>query len=153
MRTPWATRASSTTHSSLSLSTGSSRLQSLFWSFFFGDSRDIGHHCSSNLLTTFSCWLKAVLGIKSLNAALMLMKPFCRYSYCSLSNILSSWCQYEALKYISFPTQVLLIFAGFHRNSFSRQCRLREGIKKSIFLGNSPKQRTPPTHPHGLGLT
>ena len=25
--------------------------------------------------------------------------------------------------------------------------------KKSIFLGNSPKQRTPPTHPYGLGLT
>ena len=124
MRTPWATRASSTTHSSLSLSTGSLRLQSLFWSFFFGDSRDIGHHCSSNLTTIFSCWLKAVLGIKSLNAALILMQPFCRYSYCSLSNILSSWCQYEALKYISFPTQVLLIFTGLHRNRFSGQCRL-----------------------------
>merc|ERR1719370_2175918 len=33
--------------------------------------------------------------------------PLFKYSYCSLSNILSSWCQYEALKYISFPTQVL----------------------------------------------
>merc|ERR1712088_1079688 len=33
--------------------------------------------------------------------------PLYKYSYCSLSNILSSWCQYEALKYISFPTQVL----------------------------------------------
>ena len=33
--------------------------------------------------------------------------PFYKYSYCSLSNILSSWCQYEALKYVSFPTQVL----------------------------------------------
>ena len=32
---------------------------------------------------------------------------------------------------------------------------LREGIKKEIdfFLGNSPKQRTPPTHCYGLGLT
>ena len=31
---------------------------------------------------------------------------------------------------------------------------IREGIqKKLIFLGNSPKQRTPPTHPYGLGLT
>ena len=134
MRTPWATRASSTTHSSLSLSTGSSRLQSLFWSFFFGDSRDIGHRCSSNIPTTFSCWLKAVLGIKSLNAALMLMKPFCRYSYCSLSNILSSWCQYEALKYISFPTQVLLIFASVHRSSFSCHCRLISGWKMLCYL-------------------
>ena len=134
MRTPWATRASSTTHSSLSLSTGSSPLQSLFWSFFFGDSRDTGHHCSSNLPTTFSCWLKAVLGIKSLNTALMLMKPFCRYSYCSLSNILSSWCQYEALKYISFPTQVLLVFANVHRSSFSCQCRLIPGWKMLSYL-------------------
>lgn len=33
--------------------------------------------------------------------------PIYKYSFASLSNILSSWCQYEALKYISFPTQVL----------------------------------------------
>ena len=33
--------------------------------------------------------------------------PFYKFSFSSLSNILSSWCQYEALKYISFPTQVL----------------------------------------------
>jgi adenosine 3'-phospho 5'-phosphosulfate transporter B2 len=33
--------------------------------------------------------------------------PFYKYSYCSISNILSSWCQYEALKFVSFPTQVL----------------------------------------------
>ena len=33
--------------------------------------------------------------------------PFYKYSYSSLSNVLSSWCQYEALKYVSFPTQVL----------------------------------------------
>ncbi|CAH8453215.1 unnamed protein product [Dicrocoelium dendriticum] len=33
--------------------------------------------------------------------------PFFEYSFASFSNILSSWCQYEALKYISFPTQVM----------------------------------------------
>ncbi|XP_070577155.1 adenosine 3'-phospho 5'-phosphosulfate transporter 1-like [Ptychodera flava] len=33
--------------------------------------------------------------------------PMYKYSYSSLSNILSSWCQYEALKYVSFPTQVI----------------------------------------------
>ncbi|XP_062857060.1 adenosine 3'-phospho 5'-phosphosulfate transporter 1 [Trichomycterus rosablanca] len=33
--------------------------------------------------------------------------PMYKYSFASISNILSSWCQYEALKYISFPTQVL----------------------------------------------
>jgi adenosine 3'-phospho 5'-phosphosulfate transporter B2 len=29
------------------------------------------------------------------------------FSYPSVSNMLSSWCQYEALKYVSFPTQML----------------------------------------------
>jgi len=33
--------------------------------------------------------------------------PLYKYCYCSFSNIMSSWCQYEALKYVSFPTQVL----------------------------------------------
>jgi adenosine 3'-phospho 5'-phosphosulfate transporter B2 len=33
--------------------------------------------------------------------------PLYKYSYCAFSNIMSSWCQYEALKFISFPTQVL----------------------------------------------
>lgn len=33
--------------------------------------------------------------------------PLYKYSYASLSNILSAWFQYEALKYVNFPTQVL----------------------------------------------
>lgn len=33
--------------------------------------------------------------------------PYYKYIYCSLSNIMSSWCQYEALKYVSFLHQVL----------------------------------------------
>ena len=33
--------------------------------------------------------------------------PLYKYSYSSLSNIMSSWFQYEALKFVSFPTQVL----------------------------------------------
>ena len=32
--------------------------------------------------------------------------PLYKYSYSSFSNIMSSWCQYEALKFVSFPTQV-----------------------------------------------
>ncbi|VDP12382.1 unnamed protein product [Soboliphyme baturini] len=35
------------------------------------------------------------------------LAPLYKFSYASLSNILSSWCQYEALKFITFPTQVL----------------------------------------------
>lgn len=33
--------------------------------------------------------------------------PLYEYVYSSLSNIMSSWCQYEALKYVNFPTQCL----------------------------------------------
>ncbi|KAI7684895.1 hypothetical protein SSS_03472 [Sarcoptes scabiei] len=35
------------------------------------------------------------------------LPPYYLYVFCSLSNIMSSWCQYEALKYVSFPAQVL----------------------------------------------
>jgi D-alanyl-lipoteichoic acid acyltransferase DltB (MBOAT superfamily) len=34
--------------------------------------------------------------------------PLYKYSYGSFSNIMSSWCQYEALKFVSFPVQVRL---------------------------------------------
>lgn len=33
--------------------------------------------------------------------------PFYQFSPCSMSNIISSWAQYECLKYVSFPTQTL----------------------------------------------
>lgn len=33
--------------------------------------------------------------------------PFYKYFFASFSNIISSWCQYEALKFITFPTQTL----------------------------------------------
>lgn len=33
--------------------------------------------------------------------------PMYRYAFPSFSNLVSSWCQYEALRYVSFPTQVL----------------------------------------------
>ena len=33
--------------------------------------------------------------------------PLFKYSFASFSNIMSAWFQYEALKFISFPTQVL----------------------------------------------
>lgn len=33
--------------------------------------------------------------------------PLYKYIYSSMTNILSSWCQYEALKYVNFPTQCL----------------------------------------------
>src|SRR3546814_7806132 len=30
-----------------------------------------------------------------------------KFAFPSVSNMLSSWCQYEALRYVTFPTQVL----------------------------------------------
>lgn len=31
--------------------------------------------------------------------------PLCHYAYPAMSNILSSWCQYEALLFVTFPVQ------------------------------------------------
>lgn len=55
--------------------------------------------------------------------------PLYKYSYCAFSNIMSSWFQYEALKFVSFPTQVntaalgivsrVLINKGEHNYYFS----------------------------------
>ena len=33
--------------------------------------------------------------------------PIWEYSFPSVANMLSSWCQYKSLRYISFPTQML----------------------------------------------
>mmetsp|Transcript_15423 Transcript_15423/g.46253 ORF Transcript_15423/g.46253 Transcript_15423/m.46253 type:complete len:356 (-) Transcript_15423:54-1121(-) len=54
--------------------------------------------------------------------------PFYQFSPCSLSNIVSSWAQYECLKYVSFPTQtlfksskvipVMLVGKFFHKKSY-----------------------------------
>lgn len=33
--------------------------------------------------------------------------PLYKFSFCAATNVVSAWCQYEALKYVSFPTQVL----------------------------------------------
>ncbi|ESN93801.1 hypothetical protein HELRODRAFT_141265, partial [Helobdella robusta] len=48
----------------------------------------------------------AVVGIRMLEQPCH-RAPFYKYIYCSFSNIMSSWCQYEALKFVSFPVQVL----------------------------------------------
>ena len=54
------------------------------------------------------------LGGLFLSAALMYIfkiewyySPLWEYSIPSCANMLSSWCQYEALKYVSFPTQMI----------------------------------------------
>ena len=37
----------------------------------------------------------------------MIKSPLWEFSFPSVANMLSSWCQYEALKYVSFPTAML----------------------------------------------
>ncbi|XP_041982936.1 adenosine 3'-phospho 5'-phosphosulfate transporter 1 [Aricia agestis] len=37
----------------------------------------------------------------------LLPAPLSRFAPAALTNVVSAWCQYEALKYVSFPTQVL----------------------------------------------
>ena len=54
--------------------------------------------------------------------------PFYQFSPCSISNIVSSWAQYECLKYVSFPTQtlfksskvipVMLVGKFFHKKNY-----------------------------------
>jgi len=50
------------------------------------------------------CVAVTVITVKQQRAAYQ--PPLYKYSYSSLSNIISSWCQYEALKFVSFPVQV-----------------------------------------------
>ena len=54
--------------------------------------------------------------------------PLFKYSYSSFSNIMSSWFQYESLKFVSFPTQVSAAFRTvrmFYISvvSFPRSCQ------------------------------
>lgn len=48
-----------------------------------------------------------VLYRRMTSTSLMKEAPYHYYAPASLSNTISSWAQYEALKYVSFPTQVL----------------------------------------------
>ncbi|GMI17027.1 hypothetical protein TrLO_g15307 [Triparma laevis f. longispina] len=71
-------------------------------------------------------------------------------SYSAVSNLLSSWCQYEALKYVSFPCQTLfksfkllpvMIMGKILRNStyetYEYLVSLIVGIGLTLFLGSS----------------
>lgn len=81
--------------------------------------------------------------------------PLYEYIYCSLSNILSSWCQYEALKYVNFPTQVLSksckiipvmlmskLMLKKRYQSFDYLCAILLSIGMFIFLLNQPVTNT-----------
>ncbi|XP_072393529.1 adenosine 3'-phospho 5'-phosphosulfate transporter 1 [Diabrotica undecimpunctata] len=71
--------------------------------------KDIGYFKDSQFLVFVNRILAFLV-----SASILLCKrqprhkcPLYKYVFCSFSNIMSSWCQYEALKYVSFPHQVL----------------------------------------------
>ncbi|XP_055377593.1 adenosine 3'-phospho 5'-phosphosulfate transporter 1 [Condylostylus longicornis] len=57
---------------------------------------------TNRLLAFFVALLYIILNQQSRHRA-----PLYKYSYASFSNIMSAWFQYEALKFVNFPTQVL----------------------------------------------
>jgi len=73
--------------------------------------------------------------------------PLYKYSFPSMSNVMSSWFQYEALKFVSFPTQVLakackvipvMIMGKFVNGTvypmFEYVCALGLGIGVAVFM-------------------
>lgn len=61
--------------------------------------------------------------------------PLYKYSFSSMANVMSSWCQYEALKYVGFPTQVL-----------AKACK----ILPVMVMGKIVQQKTYPLYEYGL---
>jgi len=58
--------------------------------------------CNRAVAVIFACVMVGVKGESYANAA-----PFWKYLAISFSNVYASTCQYEALKYVSFPVQML----------------------------------------------
>jgi adenosine 3'-phospho 5'-phosphosulfate transporter B2 len=50
--------------------------------------------------------------------------PLWEYSFPSVANMLSSWCQYKALEYVTFPTQML-----------AKAFKILPGLEKGLGLG------------------
>ena len=85
-----------------------------------------------NRIMAFAVALLCIMAIKQPRHK----APLYKYSYCSFSNILSSWCQYEALKFISFPTQVYIVLLTIRftkGHSFCKQCLHNLQFKKKRY--------------------
>ena len=61
---------------------------------------------ANRFLALIAAWIGLRLSGESVHESAK-STPLYKFSFSSVSNILSSVCQYEALKYVSFPTQVL----------------------------------------------
>ncbi|ETN79019.1 adenosine 3'-phospho 5'-phosphosulfate transporter 1 domain protein [Necator americanus] len=82
------------------------------------------------------------------------VQPLYVHSYTSISNTMSTWCQYEALKYVSFPTQTIcktskvvvtmlmgLILRGQRYSWQEWSCGGAVGLGASLFLLSSGRSR------------
>ncbi|XP_060555316.1 adenosine 3'-phospho 5'-phosphosulfate transporter 1-like isoform X2 [Ruditapes philippinarum] len=86
-------------------------LQERIMTFEYGASADTKGEYFKN--SQFLVFINRILAF-TIGIVVLFMKkqpphtaPLYKYSYSSFSNIMSSWFQYEALKFVSFPTQVL----------------------------------------------
>ncbi|KAL6743412.1 hypothetical protein Aduo_016454 [Ancylostoma duodenale] len=81
-------------------------------------------------------------------------QPLYVHSYTSISNTMSTWCQYEALKYVSFPTQTIcktskvvvtmlmgLVLRGQRYSWQEWGCGGAVGLGASLFLLSSGRSR------------
>ncbi|PIO65676.1 UAA transporter family protein, partial [Teladorsagia circumcincta] len=82
------------------------------------------------------------------------VQPYYVHSFTSISNTMSTWCQYEALKYVSFPTQTIcktskvvvtmlmgLVLRGQRYTWQEWICGGAVGIGASLFLLSSDRSR------------
>ncbi|KAJ1346072.1 protoplasts-secreted [Parelaphostrongylus tenuis] len=82
------------------------------------------------------------------------VQPYFVHSYTSISNTMSTWCQYEALKYVSFPTQTIcktskvvvtmLMGLVLRRQRYTWQewmCGVAVGIGAGLFLLSSGRSK------------
>ncbi|VDO84816.1 unnamed protein product [Heligmosomoides polygyrus] len=82
-------------------------------------------------------------------------QPLYVHSYTSISNTMSTWCQYEALKYVSFPTQTIcktskvvvtmlmgLVLRGQKYSWQEWLCGGAVGAGASVFLLSSGRSRS-----------
>lgn len=85
-------------------------LQERIMAVRYGSETDRGEHFTNSLFLEF---MNRILAVVFAGMILLVRRqpvhsaPLYKYSYNALSNVMSSWCQYEALKYVSFPVQVL----------------------------------------------
>ena len=82
------------------------------------------------------------------NGKKYVIAPLFLFSFCSFSNVLSSWCQYEALKYVNFPTQVRLPTSLASTLALLCFTRLSPPSSDALLSGSLEGMQAPSCHDH-----